>query len=807
MSSTPAPASKQGLNGNSRADGSLTRLMGVRAFVLAVAVAVLGVCASPAWGAFPGRDGDLVVATGSGLELVAPGTGAASPICTDVVLCGHPAQPSVSANGRAVTFVDTVSHRPVVIAADGSCVWCLLGARLPGVAGSEPAFTASGRALTVARRGLWRVSLTGGGARRLVTGPVDSAVWSSRGLVALVRGGWIWVGRPGAGKLRRLARGRSPSFSPDGARVALAYHGHVWIVRVADGSERRLVRGGAPAWSPNGLRIAYIASGGAVEIVAVHGGRSRRVGSVSGTALDWQPLPSSRAHACKPPARATVLASNREAVLFSQGGHPVYGCLKALGVTRRLPEAGTDFRALIAVRLAGRFAALEPEYSNQYADWAYATLYDLSSGKATHLDEVVFYGTGTRDGLDFLALDSSGFAAWRDTSRPIPSQLSAMSCPSASLCVAGDDAGNILTSSDPLGGPDAWSIAVADQGQGIVGISCPSVSMCVAADSAGNIVVSTDPTGGQSAWSKTNIAQDGGPQSVSCASVTLCVAVGNGGKADSRATILTSSDPGGGASAWSSARVGSGADDVVSVSCPSVSLCVAVTDAGEVVTSTDPTGGASAWKETPIDRGNTPFGAPTPYAVSCPSVRLCVVVDWPGRVLATTDPTGGANAWSKATIEPGATLNAVSCPSVSLCIAGDNTGNILTSADPTGGERAWAIAPADQGGRPTPGLRAISCPSVSLCVAGDTNGEILTSTDPTGGANAWSGATVDVPGCPQPSTPCTSERLYAHDDQGTRVVDTAPPGQGNSIDNVALNGNSLVLSWTRDGAPRQRRLR
>jgi hypothetical protein len=31
----------------------------------------IGVCASPAWGAFPGRNGDLVVATGGGLQLVA----------------------------------------------------------------------------------------------------------------------------------------------------------------------------------------------------------------------------------------------------------------------------------------------------------------------------------------------------------------------------------------------------------------------------------------------------------------------------------------------------------------------------------------------------------------------------------------------------------------------------------------------------------------------------------------------------------------------------------------------------------------
>ena len=139
-----------------------------------------------------------------------------------------------------------------------------------------------------------------------------------------------------------------------------------------------------------------------------------------------------------------------------------------------------------------------------------------------------------------------------------------------------------------------------------------------------------------------------------------------------------------------------------------------------------------------------------------------------------------------------------------MCVAGDYSGNILTSTDPTGGKRAWTKASAVPGA-PFDALGAVSCPSVSLCVAGDFYGDILTSTEPTGGANAWSSASLDVPGCPLPSTPCISERLLVRDDQGTRVVDTAPPGHGNSIGNVALA--SRVLSWTHNGAQRQLQLR
>ena len=794
--------------------------------MLLVVVAAVGVCAPPAWGAFRGRDGDLVVATGNGLELVAPGTAVASSICTDVALCGHPAQPAFSPNGRAIAFVDTTSGRPVVIAADGSCLWCLMGAPLTRRTGSEPAVTPGGQGVTVVGNGLWRVSLTGGRARRLLKGRVDSAVWSSRGLAAVVRGGWIWVGRPGHGKLRRLARGRSPSFSPDASRLAVARGGYVWIARVADGAERRLVRGGAPAWSPSGGRIAYIAPSGAVEIVGVHGGRPHEVGSVQGTSLDWQLLPGSERQTCKPPRGSTVLASSREAVVFWRSGDErFYGCVKALGVTRLLLNMYNQSEGggtLIAVRLAGRFAALDAAYSNQYANWEDETLYDLSTGKATDLAQVVWdcsldcpprsgFGEGdTVNGLDFLALDSSGFAAWRETSIPHPYWLSALSCPSASLCVAGDQAGNILASSDPAGGPDAWSIAVADQGQQIVGVSCPSVSMCVAADDNGNVLTSTDPAGGRRAWSKTKIDfQGGGLESVSCASVTLCLAVGGGDGMTiaSRAMVFTSSDPTGGASAWSSARVGSGGDTARGVSCPSVSLCVATVstpDRGGVLTSTDPTGGASAWEEALVDKQpiSAP-GAPDPDGVSCPSVSLCVAGDEAGNVLTSTDPTGGASAWHKANLEPFGIFTVVSCPSVSMCVVGEGS-DVLTSTDPTGGVRAWRQANVE----PFDGiLTAVSCPSVSLCVADDSTGDILTSTDPTGGANAWSNATVDVPGCPQPSRPCTSERLLVRDDHGTRVVDTAPPGHGNSIANVGLSGDSLVLSWTHAGAQRQLQLR
>jgi WD40-like Beta Propeller Repeat len=780
----------------------------MRAFAFGVVVAVVALCSSPAWGAFPGRDGELVVETGSGLELVSPATGAASPVCSDVLLCGHPAQPSFSPNGRAIAFVDTMSGRPVVVAADGSCLWCLLGVPLTDLIGSRPAFMPGGQRMTVARNGLWSVSLTGGGAHRLLRGSVDGAVWSSHGAAAVVRGAWIWVGRPGHGRLRRLRRGRSPSFSPDGRRLAIARHGYVWIVGVAGGPERRLVRGGSPAWSPSGRWIAYIGPRGAVDIVPAHGGRPHQVGSVHGAAIDWQPLPAMARNACTPPVGSTVLESTREAVVYSDSQPPVigriYGCLKALGHPRLLLDATTGCYCgpVRAIRLAGRFAALESESGKAPFVSEGDTLYDLGSGKSTDLASMSLEvqtpsGGGfevTGNALDSLALDANGFTAWRETVRA-PLGIAAISCPSESLCVAGDQAGNVLSSTNPTGGPPAWSTAAVSPNRSIRGVSCPTSSLCVAGDSAGDVLASTDPTGGATAWTKTTVAANTFIIAVSCPSASLCVAVGGPDGPGEEGTILTSSDPTGGASSWSSASIPSGGR-ITAVACPSVSLCVATTSTGEVLTSTDPTGGANAWTEAAIDPGGDLD------AISCPSVFLCVAggndaADYSnGEILTTTSPAGGAGAWRKTTSDPGMTYNpvyldALSCPSTSLCVTGDNFGNIVTSTDPTGGSRAWMKAPVDP---IWTALITIACPSVSLCVGADGEGNLITSTDPAGGASTWTHSAL-------------SERLFAHDDDGTQAVDATPPGQDNSIDNVALDGNSSTLSWTHNGTERQLELR
>jgi hypothetical protein len=65
---------------------------------------------------------------------------------------------------------------------------------------------------------------------------------------------------------------------------------------------------------------------------------------------------------------------------------------------------------------------------------------------------------------------------------------------------------------------------------------------------------------------------------------------------------------------------------------------VAVDDAGDVVSSVDPAAGARAWKVTRLP-GVSGYGL---SAVSCPSVSLCVAIDYGGQVFTSQDPSAGA---------------------------------------------------------------------------------------------------------------------------------------------------------------------
>jgi hypothetical protein len=126
---------------------------------------------------------------------------------------------------------------------------------------------------------------------------------------------------------------------------------------------------------------------------------------------------------------------------------------------------------------------------------------------------------------------------------------------------------------------------------------------------------------------------------------------------------------------------------ITTLSCPSVSLCVAFDSEGYLVMSSTPAVPTS-WTVVQVR------GADSPTGVSCPSVSLCVAVDVRG-VLSSSDPSAGAGAWHHARVVSAADPSAISCPSVSFCVAVDRAGAVLSSTDPTGGSAAWHVRRVD----------------------------------------------------------------------------------------------------------------
>jgi hypothetical protein len=265
-------------------------------------------------------------------------------------------------------------------------------------------------------------------------------------------------------------------------------------------------------------------------------------------------------------------------------------------------------------------------------------------------------------------------------------ELTSISCPSTALCVAVDGAGNVVTSTDPTGGAGAWAVAKIDSSQtqnntdnaGAVldrSVSCPSTAMCVAVDAAGNALVSTQPAGGAVAWTNIHIDTN---RSFGCTA---------GG--------LTCQTP------------------LVSVSCPSTSLCAAVDFSGNILTSGSPTTPGS-WSSTSATGGR--LGSL--WGISCPVVGFCATVDGAADHAITLNPSIPTAQGVRALAE---SLYGVWCQSPSLCLASVEThagiSGLLGSFNPAAPAATWSLSSLG-------GITGLACLSSSLCVAGDDEGNV-----------------------------------------------------------------------------------
>lgn len=301
--------------------------------------------------------------------------------------------------------------------------------------------------------------------------------------------------------------------------------------------------------------------------------------------------------------------------------------------------------------------------------------------------------------------------------------VQAVSCPSGRLCVAVDASGHVLYSRRPSGGAGSWSRpAHIDRSNALTGVSCPTIKFCVAVDDFGNVLTSTHPTKGTSGWSRpvrvdSVRTTDGGPAgllSVSCPTTTLCVAVDGSA---SGGGILSTTRPRGGAHAWHTVRLGV---PLEAVSCATAGLCVAA--GAEHIYSTNPAGGRSAWHAT-----GSPSGGGMLSAIDCPTTSLCVGAgfndDTTGLINATGTPRGAARTWRTLSLAPTpptdstGLFDAIGCARGKLCVALDSADNAYLSSTPV---RGWS-GPQLIRTNPTSQQNAISC-TTRLCVVVDSSG-------------------------------------------------------------------------------------
>jgi hypothetical protein len=325
---------------------------------------------------------------------------------------------------------------------------------------------------------------------------------------------------------------------------------------------------------------------------------------------------------------------------------------------------------------------------------------------------------------------ASGPLIWSGPVRVDAGALNAVSCPTAALCVAVDDAGHVLTSTDPAGGPRQWVSRDVDGRTDITALSCPSASLCVATDAAGDVLTSTHAWSSHARWTVTHVDSalaepsryGGGPdllEGVSCATVSLCVAV------DSIGNAISSTRPAGGASAWALVHADGNLEPactgtglacqaaLTGIACPGVSLCAAIDFAGSLLQTGAPTENV-AWTSAPA------AGSPTAlWGLSCPAGNWCAAVDGEGRDLITWNPAAGLAVVGSRLPAP---AFGIWCPSLTLCFASaegaSGTSQLLVSSDPTASAPRWTIS--DFGA-----FTGVVCPAGPLCVGVDQQGQVV----------------------------------------------------------------------------------
>jgi hypothetical protein len=293
--------------------------------------------------------------------------------------------------------------------------------------------------------------------------------------------------------------------------------------------------------------------------------------------------------------------------------------------------------------------------------------------------------------------------------------LPSADCPSASLCLVAGSRGMLYTSTEPTV-PGSWTGTRITDGR-IDQVECKEVNWCTVQVYNRTLLYSTDPTGGPEAWSSVSIpfALD-----IACPEDFFCAAV------DGSDQVLLSHEPLTGAESWEAVDLELpdwrlGPNQLQQVSCPWWGLCAVGGDVGMVATSSNPLAGKAAWFPDFVGDPDDFYNGAGPNigALDCPSAFFCAATMWSGTISTTQDPANPPVPWTYENTEENF-YTSISCSyGGGLCVAAGREGSVVSALDGTSADPTW--------GAPEPlaheGLEDVACaPEDAFCLVVDAQG-------------------------------------------------------------------------------------
>ncbi|HTZ07693.1 MAG TPA: IPT/TIG domain-containing protein [Acidimicrobiales bacterium] len=349
----------------------------------------------------------------------------------------------------------------------------------------------------------------------------------------------------------------------------------------------------------------------------------------------------------------------------------------------------------------------------------------------------------------------------------------------------------LLLTATALSACEGWyTQSSSTDGSSLSAISCPTASECVAvgSDAAGDAVVEETTDAGGRWVADTHGVTGLGLDAVSCPDAGHCVAVGGtseGGIIAPSNAVLVTTD---GGATWRSSTVDTVDGYLTSVSCSDIEHCWATAAVGivgrsAVIATTD--AGAS-WSLLPWSAPSLPDRGPAPMSsvldgIACPTTGHCLAVgqatyetttpsqENEGVVSTTSD---GGKTWQSQLVAAN-DLTAISCPGTGDCVvAGQDT---VVAGLPstystyhlvsTDGGASWTLSTlvggAQFAGGNAPGVDALSCADAGHCVAvgvaygGDPYRTAVVAT--ADGGTTWTNQATPLPaGDPLEGVACVS---------------------------------------------------